>query len=41
MNDENMYFFRGMDVCMNDEMNEIRDTSASAFSVTDHRHGVS
>jgi len=29
-----------MDVCMNDEMNEIRDTSDSACYVTDHRHGV-
>jgi len=26
---------------MNDEMNEIRDTIASACVVTDHRHGVS
>ena len=30
-----------MYVCMNDEMNEIRDTSVSACSMTDHRHGVS
>jgi len=41
MNDENMYFLRGMNVCMNDEVNEIKDSSASACSVTDHRHDVS
>jgi len=30
-----------MNVCMNDEMNEMRDTSVSACYVTDHKHGVS